>query len=258
MNYGLYISASGALTAQGRLDVWSNNLANINTTAFKPDRAGVRQRDAARVEDRLPFLPSNRLLEKLGAGVLMTPTRTDFSPGGIETTRSPLDVAIDGRGFLVVDGGQGRGDERLRLSRDGRLTLDQSGRLVRIADGKPVLDDRNQPITLDRSAPVNITGDGRIVQNEAVVATLGFVTPRDETTLVKSGGGLYAMSAGRAGLGRGEGQIRQFALERSGVEAFSAIMGVTRAASAIEGNARMIQMHYDTIGRAVNTLGRIA
>lgn len=256
MNYGLYMSASGSLTAQARLDVMANNLANMTTAAFKPDRAGVQQRDPARVEDRLPFLPSDKMLERLGAGVLLQPTRPDLTPGAVEDSRNPLDVAIEGRGFMLVDTGKGRGDERLRLSRDGRLTLNPGGTLVRVVDGRPVLDDRDAPITLDRDAQVNISPDGRVIQNDAVVATLAIVSPRDERQVRKAEGGLFTFSGGRSGLEPGGGAVRQHAVERSGVDPFRAVMGVTRAASAIESNARMIQLAYETIGRAVNTLGR--
>ena len=70
MNYGMQISASGALSGLYRMDVFSNNLANINTTGFMPDVPVIRQRDAAAREDGLGAMPSNELVERLGAGVM--------------------------------------------------------------------------------------------------------------------------------------------------------------------------------------------
>src|SRR5262249_40596405 len=81
LEYGYNLAASGMLTAMFRQDVASNNLANLETTAFKPDRAFTIPRAAARIEDKLFNLPSNKLLERLGAGVLLAPTRTTFEQG---------------------------------------------------------------------------------------------------------------------------------------------------------------------------------
>ena len=74
MQYGLQISTSGILTGMYRTNVLANNLANINTTGFKPDSAFTRQRAVVREEDGVYSLPSNRLLEKLG------PARTHGQP----------------------------------------------------------------------------------------------------------------------------------------------------------------------------------
>lgn len=74
MYYGIQLAASGALTSLYRTDVLANNLANINTAGFKPDMVYTRQRDTARVEDDLPFLPTDDLLERLGAGSTWPPT----------------------------------------------------------------------------------------------------------------------------------------------------------------------------------------
>lgn len=258
MNYGLYLSTSGALAAQARLEVWANNLANVNTTAFKPDRSTVRQRDTARVEDSLPFLPSNDLLEKLGGGVLLEQTRPDLTPAPFQESEAPLDIAIDGPGFLVVDSGKGSPDQRIRLSRDGRLSFDNAGRLVRASDGLPVLDEEFRPIVLDRLAPVAFTSDGRVVQGDATIATLALAKPKHNDLLRKLEGGLFVVNGGKPAIERTNAAVRQFATERSGVDPFAAIIGVTQAESAVGSNARMIQMHYDTLGRAINTLGRIA
>ena len=73
MNYGMYISASGALTSMHRLDALTNNLANVNTVGFKPHTPAVKQRDVARVEDDMPLADSNAMLERLGGGVQLAP-----------------------------------------------------------------------------------------------------------------------------------------------------------------------------------------
>src|SRR5690606_21363941 len=139
MDYGLYLSAAGVLTNMHRTDVHANNLANVATTGFKPDFAVIRQRLPERLEDNIADVPAHELLERLGGGVLVDPTRSDFTQGRLETSDQPLDLALQGDGFFVVDSGRGEDDERLRLSRDGRFTIDARGTLVRSTDGLPVL-----------------------------------------------------------------------------------------------------------------------
>src|SRR5690606_13067862 len=76
MDYGLYLSAAGVLTNMHRTDVHANNLANVATTGFKPDFAVIRQRLPERLEDNIADVPAHELLERLGGGVLVDPTRS--------------------------------------------------------------------------------------------------------------------------------------------------------------------------------------
>lgn len=98
MNYGLYLSASGVLTNMYRQDVIANNLANVETVGFKLDLPSIRQRDPESIEDSFGSDVSKRLLDKLGGGVLAAQQRINFSPGPIEKTGAPLDVALDSPG----------------------------------------------------------------------------------------------------------------------------------------------------------------
>lgn len=256
MIYGMYLSASGVLTAMNRQDVYSHNLANISTTGFKAQIAATRERDVVRREDGLPFLDSNALLERLGGGVLMQPTRVDMSSSALEATGGRLDVGVEGQGFLVVDTGQGEGESRLRLTRDGRMALDERGRMVRAADGLPVMSVDGEEIVLDRLAPISITSDGGVRQGDTLVARLRLADVAEPNILRADGAGLYRAPGGS--LFEASGSVRQGFVERSGVDPVTALMDITKAGSAVEQNARMIQLHYETVGRLISTLGRVS
>ncbi len=256
MIYGMYLSASGVLTSMSRQDVYSNNLANLATSGFKPQIAAVRERDVVREEDNLPFLESNALLERLGGGVLMQRTRWDLTPGALEQTGQTLDFGLDGKGFFVVDSGQGAGEDRLRLSRDGRLTLDPRGRLVRVTDSLPVLNVDDEPIVLDRTAPISVMSNGSIRQGENEVARIRVVDVTDPGALTMEGAGLFRSAVGT--LTSATGRVMQGQLERSAVDPVRTLMEITKSGSSVEQNARMIQLHYETVGRAISTLGRVA
>ena len=94
MNYGAYISAGGALNAMHRLDVATNNLANVNTVAFKRDIANSMPRQTARVEEGLFRLDTNEMLERLGGGVLARPTQIDFGQSAINVTNDDLEETV--------------------------------------------------------------------------------------------------------------------------------------------------------------------
>ncbi len=256
MIYGMYLSASGVLTSMSRQDVYSNNLSNLATTGFKPQIAAIRERDVVRVEDDLPFMESNALLEKLGGGVLMQKTRWDLTPGALEQTGQTFDFGINGHGYFVIDSGSGEGAERMRLSRDGRFTLDPRGRLVRVTDSLPVMNEDGEPIVLDRTAPISVMANGSIRQGENEVARIRLMDVTDPGALTMEGFGLFRAAAGT--LTEATGQIEQGQLERSAVDPVRTLMEITKSGSAVEQNARMIQLHYETVGRAISTLGRVA
>ncbi|MHC4429017.1 MAG: flagellar hook-basal body protein [Planctomycetota bacterium] len=256
MNYGLYLSASGALTHMERQDVYSNNLANVNTIGFKPDMIYTRQRLPERLEGRVA-IPPQRMLEILGGGLSPVGNRISSAQGGLKMTGHDLDVAVEGEGFLVVQAGPDAGD--LRLTRDGRFTLNAAGELVSAANGLPVLDEQDLPIRLDRTLPVQIRPNGEIVQDDVVRARLRFVAPTDAHDLIKTGGNLLRL---RDGTGPGElraatGQLHQGHVESSAVDAIRTLMDLTAAAKAVMANGKMMQYHDHIMGQAVNSLGRV-
>jgi flagellar basal-body rod protein FlgF len=257
MSYGLQISASGAMTAMYRQDVFANNLANIDTVGFKPDIATSRPRDAARREDGLPFLPSNALLERLGAGTMLNPNLIDFSQGALKTTGNALDLAIQGDGFFVVRDETDGATDRVRLTRDGRFTRDRDGRIVSASTGMPLLDVNNRPIVL-RNGDVTIAGDGSVRQGGEVVARVQVTDVADRSRLTKLGHSLFAADdRALAARREGTGSVAQFAVEDSGADEIQTLMRLTSAAREVDSNLSMIQTHDRLMERAIASLGRV-
>lgn len=260
MNYGLWISASGLATSMYRMDVAANNLANVESVGFKADYAMAKERDAARVEDGLS-LPSNKMLEKLGAGALLAPNRTTTAQGQLERTSRPLDVGISGQGYLVVRTGAGNRPSDLRLTRDGRMMLDNSGQLIHTASGKPVLDDRGQTIRMSGAGRVTIQPDGTIQQGAGIVARLAFVTAGDPMNLRKSGTGLLQAPDGqmqRRRTATAVGVIEQGSVEKSTVDPVRTMLDVTSSERSIAYGTKIIQTIDESMQRAIGTFGRVA
>ncbi|MGH7131884.1 MAG: flagellar hook-basal body protein [Phycisphaerales bacterium] len=261
MNYGLWISASGLATSMYRMDVAANNLANVESVGFKADYAMAKQRDAARAEDGLS-LPSNKMLEKLGAGALLAPNRPTTAQGQLERTGRPLDVGISGPGYLVVKTGASNRPEDLRLTRDGRLTLDNSGQLIHTASGKPVLDDAGQAIRMSGAGRVTIHPDGTIQQGAGVVGKLAFVTAGDPMNFRKSGTGLMQAPDGqmmrKQPAASAGGLIEQGSVEKSTVDPVRTMLDITSSERSIAYGTRIIQTIDESMQRAIGTFGRVA
>lgn len=257
MNYGFYTSASGAFTQMARVDVLSNNLANVDTVAFKPLGISVRQRDAVRTEDGLQHVDTSALLERLGAGVMPTPTRISTRQGAVSETGNPLDVAVQGDGYFMV-----RIDDELQptgLTRDGRMLIGPDGTLVQAGSGRPVLSPNGQRIELELGATPEIRGDGVISQSGVVVGQLGLVHVPEPGAMASLGGGIFHPSAQQMEQSRAaSGLIRSHAVERSAVDAISTMMGITRASGSARSSLRVASTIDETMNQAINRLGRVS
>ncbi len=257
MNYGLYLSASGAAVNMARLDVYSNNLSNVETVGFKPDFLAVRQREVVREEDDLPFADSNALLERLGAGVQPMPTRITLSQGTLEITDNPLDVALEGSGFFQVQ--RGSGADGIHLTRDGRFTLNSDGRLVTVNEGAAVLDSSGKAIELDPALPVSITSAGDINQGGGVIAQLGVFDVEEPEKMIKKGANAFQAEADVMARRRpSTARVIQGSIESSGADSVGSLMGATSASRAAQGAFGMIGIFNEVMDRAINTLGRVS
>ncbi|MCP3905330.1 MAG: flagellar hook-basal body protein, partial [Planctomycetes bacterium] len=243
MNYGLYLSATGALSNMHRQDVLANNLANMNTVGFKPDHVEMRQRLPERLEAGVVDADPKWMLERLGGGHLVAPTRVDLKQGAIVPTGSDLDVAIEGDGLLVVGDASAAGR---RLTRDGRLTVSTRGELVLASSGTRVLGQGQRPIRLDRDAPVQIDRDGLIRQHGSVAGQLDIVSV-DARHLRKDGASLLRFADGvdpaTAPTRPFRGSIIQGHIESSAVDPIITMNSMISAAKTAQANLKMMQYH---------------
>ena len=129
MHAALYVSKTGLAAQDMQLTTISNNLANASTTGFKRDRVVfedllyqiVRQPGAQTTEETQ--LPSGL---QLGTGVRVAGTQKQFTYGSLQVTDQPLDIAIDGRGFLQIQ----QPDGTIAYTRSGQLHLSGDGEIV--------------------------------------------------------------------------------------------------------------------------------
>ena len=252
MVHGLWQSAAGLQVQDYRQAILANNLANVDTPGFKPDRITFHERLSAASGAADNPRASHPVLGKLPGGLFESPVYTDFSQAGFETTNGPLDLALAGDGFFVVQGESGP-----QYTRDGRMIMDRSGALLHAATGRAVADARGRPIVLDRSSPepVRVDAVGRVYQGEAVAAELAVVEFADKAVLEKSGGNLF--DAGGAKARPSSATVMNQKVEASGVDPVASMVEMIEATRTYQMNATMLSLQDETLSRVVNDVGRI-
>jgi len=251
MENTLLIGLARQTVLERQLDVVANNIANVNTTGYKADNSLFEEYlTSGAHEDN--FVGSDRRVSY----VQDRGTYRDFTQGSADQTKNPLDLAIDGSAFLVV---QTPGGER--YTRDGGLQLNGQGQLVTVA-GNPVLGTGGPIVFQPTDHDINVTPDGTITvvegngRTDSIRGKLRLVSFADAQKLLKEGLNLYTAGEGSAQPDT-KSVVRQGFLEKSNVSAvaeMSRMMEVTRAYSQI---AAMLQQQGDLHKTAIQQLASV-
>jgi flagellar basal-body rod protein FlgG len=244
----LSIAASGMQAQQTNVDVISHNIANMNTTAFKRQRADFQdmlyqnlERPGATSSASGNILP---LGIQLGVGVATDAVERITDQGGISVTGNPYDLMIDGRGYLQVTLPSGQ----TGYTRAGNLAINADGTIV-TTDGYPL----EPSITIPQEATaVQISRDGIVevaLQGQTAPQQVGqlnlatFINPSGLEAIgdnmfleTPASGAANVATPGTAGFGT----IVQGSLETSNVNAVEEISSLIVAQRAYEMNARVI------------------
>ncbi len=251
MYYGLYLSAAGA-TAQGqKVEVLSNNLANVDTVGFKRELAILESRDSEAIERQLA-LRGSRGLSDIGGGTGQNETATDFHVGTIRPTGNPLDMALETpNSFFVVQQGQ----EKL-LTRAGNFQLSSAGEL-QTRQGDTVLASDGSPITLDSRLPWELLPGGFISQ-AGDVRELGLVQANQLSGLEKVGQNYFSATENNTTpVPTEERRVSNGYEERSGVNPMEEMVELIAAQRAYETSTRMIQNHDSMTSSLISRMLRV-
>ena len=251
MENALLVGLSRQMVLERQMDVVANNVANVNTNGFKADKSLFQEylRTGAHEDN---FVGSDRAVSY----VLDSGTFKDFTQGPTEQTKNPLDLAIDGGGFLVVQTAAGE-----RYTRDGGLQINNHGQLVTAA-GDPVIGSSGPIVFQPTDHDISIAADGNITVLEglnridSVRGKLRVVSFADAQKLLKDGSNLY--SAGTAAAQPdATSRIRQGFVEKSNVNSvteMSRMIEVTRTYTQI---ANLLQQQSDLHKSAIEKLADV-
>lgn len=233
-----YIALSRQMAMHRQLDVIANNMANMDTTAFKGNRILFEEYLVdAKDGSNLSFVQD--------VGTVRNATQ-----GEVSRTDNPLDIAISGRGYLVV--GAPEGD---RYTRNGHLRIDDNGVLV-TQDGHPVLSDAGTPLVINPADRPSFAKDGTISSDAGLIGRLQIVAFENEHTLKPIGASLYATE--QRPIPAEGASIEQGMIENSNVEPIIEITAMIELLRSYQSTQSMMQREDELRRRAIRQLGQIS
>ncbi len=243
MNSGYYAACAGLRAQTQALEVVASNLANLSTSGYRGQQPVFRSLLAGATA--LAGDPLNRAINDFN---VMGDARVDRSAGNLQPTGNPLDLAIEGGGFFVVQTKNG-----IRYTRDGNFQVSAQG-LLTTSTGDAVLGDQG-PVSVP-SGPLSISADGTLSINGAVSGQIRMVEFPPSASLVPEGTSYY--SASTVPSPATTSYIRQGMLESSNVNAVLAtasLISVQRRFDMLEG---AMSAYYATFNRiAAQDLPRV-
>lgn len=264
----LWSAATGMISQQTNVDTISNNLANVNTTAYKTEVAEFKTLLYQDLQTRTTSANGENkpIGAQVGLGVRNSSIASIFKQGNFYESTSSSAFAIDGKGFFGVrtPGGE------IQYTRNGNFNwMIGSGNTIQLttSDGYQVLNSAGQPISLSsqyNAANITITSDGTICYPDAsgnaqsLGITIGTFQFQNPSGLQKESSSLYSVTAA-SGNAINEAttnaqivksKIEQGYLEGSNVQVVDEMVNLIVAQRAYEMNSKVIQASDDMMSQA--------
>ena len=218
----------GMMSQEQRLNVISNNLANVNTPGYKKD---------------VPVFDPNT------QGYVVKSTKTYFGQGNFQQTGNSLDLALSGPGFFQIETPNG-----IRYTRNGAFTTNQLGEIVTM-DGDPVV---GAGVIPEGAKDIQIDSNGRVQADGEEVGTIELVEFEDTNMLSKEGKNLYTTKvAGIGGIEAENTTIDQGYLETSNVDAVLASVMMIDTMRTYEALQKIAWSVQEADQRCINDVGQL-
>jgi len=236
---GSYSAVSGMRTRLDELDRLAADLANVSTPGYKVERAGTNSVEREEFATKLDS----------AVDVVAGKAKIDFRPGVIATTGRDLDVAIEGRGFFVIETPAGE-----RYTRSGAFTRRADGVLT-TTQGEPVLGESGE-ITLANGA-VTIDADGTVKSGATILGTLRVVEFASDSDLARESGARFRAIPGATPQASETGRLLSGSLEQSNASVIDIMAKLTEVSRGFESLQRGVSTLTNELdGRAISELTR--
>ena len=253
---GLYTAASALIANLRRQESVANNIANVSTPGYRGEVgaqgafSSVLVRSIANAPLPVP-LSLQHTLGAVGTGTFVAQRGSYLADGPLRSTDEPLDLALRGPGFFVLDGPSGA-----LYTRGGHFTRDSAGFLA-TTDGMRVLDVDGQPIALPDATALDtleFAATGEMLVDDEVLAVLQIVDI-PSSALVRAGDTAFAATGGvTAAAGA---TLLQGALEQSNIDINRAATQLLAASQQFGANQRVFLTLNESLERAVREVGRL-
>ncbi len=259
---GLYTAATGMNSMQHQIDVTANNIANVNTTGFKQDRAEFQDlmyETLNYTAGQTSQTTTNPTGIDVGLGVRVSGIQKNFTEGDLKLTSNPLDLAIEGKGFFPISLPSGE----TAYTRNGAFKVNSEGTIVNSA-GYPLSPEIVVP---DNVTDLTVAKDGTVtarLPTTGEVQQLGQITLADfinPAGLIPLGESLFMESDASGAVVEGNatteqfGSVQQGMIELSNVKLVNEMVDLITAQRAYEANSKAItttDSMLDTVNRLKN------
>ncbi len=237
-----YVALSRQAALWRQMEVVANNMANVNTPAYKAEQVMFTDYVAKTKSADSPFGRNVAFVRDLA-------TIRDTREGPMIKTDAPLDIAIHGEGYFTIDTPAGQ-----RYSREGHFHLDENGMVV-TSSGYPVLQQNNTPIIVaPNESQINIAGDGTVSTENGVIGKFQIVKFDNEQDLRKAGDGMYQTTANPTTMD--VPTLTQGMLEQSNVQPVLEMTHMMTIMRDYQGVQQMLQGEYDRQMKAMPILSQ--
>lgn len=255
---GLYTSGWSMLAIQKKMDIISNNMANVSTNGYKKDTLVLESFPSLLtkiIKDYNGTPGSSHNIGTMELGNDVGEVFTYYSQGQLTKTENNLDMAIrdSSNAFFTVSVPDAEGNEKELYTRDGSFTRGSDNSLL-TKEGYAVMGE-NGPIILD-SGEFSVGEDGTIIQNGEVVDKLLIKEFNDTTDLKKYGSNLVQADDG-AETGNFSGTVQQGFTELSNVNIIREMVDMITVMRSYEANQKVLQAMDGTLEKAVNEVGAV-
>lgn len=246
MDISSYVLLSQEQALRRRLDVAANNMANVSTVGFK--------REAPVFHSYVEQGQSSEPAAKPTSFVLDYGAVHDTSAGTFQSTGNPLDVMIDGPGYIAVDSGDGTP----AYTRAGFVKVLETGELA-VAGGQKILGEGGQPITVSPEdvGELTIGSDGTVSGKNGPLGRIAVTVFDNEASVDPRGDGLYTGQGGRE-LAAGETRLKAGGVEGSNVNPIVETTDMIEILRSYQTSQKMADSMNDMRQRAIGQLGKVS
>jgi len=243
MIQGIYLASMGMTPLIDKQDQIANNLANIQTTGYKQSGTFLKSYEK--------YLSNDQKQPFANAEIKTDQTYTDYSPGTMQKTDNPLDLYIQGNGFLTMMTSSG-----IRYSRNGNLSIDSDGFIVS-GDGAKVMGTEGY-IKIDKRQSVQFSEDGEVLQQGTSLGKLRIADFNKPYQLLREGNGYLRPSSIEGAVGGASNySIKSGYLEASNVNVVQNMVNMISTYRNYEADQKAVNAQDETLEKAVDQVGKV-
>ncbi len=246
MDVSSYVLLSQEQALRRRLDVIANNMANMNTTGFRREMPVFQEYVENNPTPPAPGMKSTSYVLDYGS-------MHDMSPGAYQPTGNPLDVMIEGQGYLTVEGPDGNP----AYTRAGMLRVSSKGELETSA-GRRLLGSTGQPIAIpaEQAGQIRIAKDGAVTGPQGELGRLSLATFPDESKLLPIGNNMFS-AGGMTATAAPVIKLHAGGVEASNVQPLVETTQMIEVLRSYQNSQRAIQGIRDLRSKAIEKLGQL-